>query len=504
MKNSCFIGIDIGHTNCKAIAVTPSGKVLAKSVSPIPIISSCSGQYEQSPNIVWASVINVVSSVVDRLKRDNNPTILAISIGSYRGALMLIDSSNKPVTNILTRLDSRDTNCLQKFANYYNLHNIYDITGQPCENYTLTKLMWVQENFPKIFEKGKRIITSPKDYLLFRITGEHITNETMAQSTLMYNQKDKKWDPALIKYAGISNSALPCVLDALTYIGTTGMEFESLTGLPSSTPLVMGSCDGVHSNLGVGAVKEGTAAVSLGSFVAVRCISERVLSTGHSFDRKIIPDLGVMTTLVRKNGGRVLSWVQTTLSEHRSINELDTLVSTLPRKWSGLISIPNFFGPVLASGSKDDMALFVGLRESDTAVSILKSIYEGISFGIKSSIQTFENDSYKISELFVGGGGANSIVWPQIISDITGITLNIPKETESSAIGASICAAVGSSYFDNLNEAATNIVQMADKVHPNFHTCREYKRIFDLVTNINVCFTSHYTKIHSLRNNMEQ
>lgn len=499
MKDICFIGVDIGHTNCKAIAVTPAGKVFAKSGELIPIISEETGQYEQEPEIVWRAVVETTATVVRELRRRGNVEISALSIGSYRGALMLLDSTGAPLTNILTRLDSRDAECVQKFTQYYNNRGVYDITGQPCENYTLAKLMWLKENAAEVFDKRSKLFTSPKEYILWRIMGEHITNESMAQSTLMYNQYSMRWDADLMRYGEVVPGSLPNVLDMLMPIGKTGEYFESLTGVPASTPLILGACDGVNSNLGVGAVRKGAAAVSLGSFVAVRCISDRMLSTGFKFDRKMLPSLGVMTTVIRKNGGRILNWIQDVMAHGMKMGDLDALSEKLPKGWSGLISVPNFNGPVLSCGREEDLPIILGLRESDSVGSIMKSIYEGISFGIKSYVQTFESDSFKINELFIGGGGAKSKVWPQIISDITGISGTLPKETEASAIGAAICAAVGSGYFDRIDLAVNCMVVTAGRVLPHETINSEYERIYELTKELNSSSEMFYARVSELR-----
>ena len=306
MTMKFVIGLDLGTTNCKALAVSAQGEVLASTESGYRLRSAGSGRVEQDPQEIWQGAQAALRAV---LGRTHGHDLAGVCLSGAMHSLLPVDGSGAPLALAITWADERAAGQAIKLRQEMDAFALYERTGCPLESiYYPAKLRWYREAAPEIFRAAARFV-GVKDWVCFHLTGAWLTDFGLASTTGLLDIHRLAWDAEALALGGIGEDRLPALVSPYAVAG--GVSRTALEGMLAGTPVIVGGSDGGLANLGAGAAGPGQAAVTVGTSGAIRRVLDRpqldpqvrtwcyVLDEGRWFAGGAI-----------NNGGLALQWVR--------------------------------------------------------------------------------------------------------------------------------------------------------------------------------------------------
>ena len=430
--------IDFGTSGCRSAIYNENLDMLCVSVEEYPLIVHSEAEIEQDANIWWekakATIKNVVSSSGINVKE-----IRSLSISSQGIAFVPIDRQGNTLSNAISWLDTRAQSETEEIEARYGMPEIYQRTGKRISGvYSLPKLIWFKNNCTEIYNAAWKILL-PLDYIQFKLSGRCVTDHTMAGGTMFYNVQTQQWDTEILDTYGLDVQKLPEIAWAGTTIGTISPDVAEELGLCKELVIVNGAQDQKCAALGAGASQE-VAAISLGTGTCLAQISSsprpdtKMRVPFFSYVREGQWDLeGVINT-----AGSAYSWFQRELGGQQSFDVLDAEAAG--------VHLPNsvLFYPYLSGVSSphwgEGTGTFTGLSLSSTTGHMARAVMEGIAYNIRENLDAMGEVCGKAKEIRLYGGGSKSLLWCQIIADITNIPVTRLCSSETALAGAAILA----------------------------------------------------------------
>lgn len=440
---NCFIGIDIGTTNIKAVVINNKGNVLNEFEQAHSIQSPKPGYSEQDPEIIVSSIFSVIKKSVEHL-----PTVAvlkSISFSSAMHSIMAVDKNGQPLTTLITWADTRAHSIATKLKDTTLGKSIYKKTGTPIHAMSpLCKIAWLQKEEPAIFNKASMFI-SAKEYLFFRLFNQYIIDYSIASATGLFNNETLDWEPEALLFAGIHYAQLSKPVPITTAYSGISKTYMGQLSLPADVLFIAGGSDGCMANLGSFAVNNNEAAITIGTSGAVRRMSTQKMSDNHQRSFQYLVD---EHTFVNggaiNNGGIALQWFLKNfygdVITHNNIDELLKEVEKIPAGAEGLIFLPYVFGERTPVWDAAATGAFVGIRSSHTRIHFLRAVLEGICFSLLQVLKVVEENNPVIDTIFASGGFIKSNVWVQMLSDILNKKILINSTVDASALGAAFVA----------------------------------------------------------------
>ncbi|WP_162205184.1 gluconokinase [Lacticaseibacillus thailandensis] len=312
----------------------------------------------------------------------------------------------------------------------------------------LAKLMWLHHRRPDLLQQAHYVL-GIKEYILARLTGQLVEDYSIASATGLMDVRSLSWYPAALSLAGVRLDQLPPLVD-------TGYQLHGLTpaavqatGLSPQVTVVVGASDGVLSNLGLGAINPGAAAINIGTSGAVRVMTDRPLVAPHHdlFTYYLAPHQWVVGGAT-SNGGNVLQWLQTALFPQlpgaaaqvgsTSTATLLRALANIPAGAAGLLFVPYLHGARAPLWDANARAAFHGLNAEHSRLHMARAALEGVAYNLKRVLATVINVTGPVTTVAAAGGFARSPLWCGILASVLDGPLAIPQGVDSSARGAAM------------------------------------------------------------------
>ena len=234
VREAVWIGVDVGTTGVRAMAYTAQGKSVAVRDAFYPLETPQYDRAEQNPQQIYDAAEEVIAGVVKDLQY-KLVTISGIALSSVMHSFIPQDEHFDLLGNMITWADSRSSNTVHRMEQDETCKQFYYRTGCPLHaSYPLAKIIWVKENQPEIFARMAHI-GSIKDYMFRLMTGEWVTDKSVASSSGLFNAFTETWDSEILDYVGIQEEQLPKVVST-TYSGKLVAGVAERLGLPVNTP----------------------------------------------------------------------------------------------------------------------------------------------------------------------------------------------------------------------------------------------------------------------------
>jgi xylulokinase len=421
----------------------------------------------------------VTRDVLQAAGVDSN-TVVAIGVCGFMHTPVGVDETGSVVAPVIVWNDPRgelQADALRRQAG----DRFREVTGDtPRHNHTVAKLRFLQEHFP---EASGRVSTwlLPKDYLRLRLTGKRGTDVSDALGTLLYDPTRDDWDPSLVELAGVRLETLPPVGDSTEVSGTLGSTAAEALSLRPGIPVATGSADGYATLLGCNGSESGRTCLYLGTSA---WITHFVADPGCDPRKKIAPAPGgyhVWVGAISCAGGS-LSWLRTLLGADR-IDELITEAEESGEGARGLVFLPHLAGERGPTYNPNARGSWIGLTLDHRRGDLARAVLEGVAFQLRRVLTATDAGQAIVDACLVGGGAASG-AWGQLISDVTGLTLEVPEVIEASALGAAICAGVSVGVLEDVRSASQLLIRMARKHSPDPLRAARYQRAYDAYVRI--------------------
>ena len=422
----------------------------------------------------------------------NGNDIVALSATSMREGIVLYDKEGEAlwgVANVDARAD-KEVRFLKE--NYEDIEEaFYETSGQTFALGALPRILWLKNNRPELYEKVASI-SMIGDWILAKLSDIIATDPSNGGTTGIYSLKDRSWDASMAEKIGLKSDIFPPSLEPGTVVGNVTVNTAALTGLSTSTKVVMGGGDVQLGAAGLGVVKEGQVAILGGSFwqQVVNIKSDTVPPE----DMSVRVNPHVIKGLSQAEGitffsGLIMRWFRDAFCELEKQEAIDrgidpyTILEEKAKKIPvGSYGILPIFSDSMKYGKWYHAApAFINLSiDPDVCnkASMFRSLQENaciVSAINLEKIKAFSN--LEFDEIVFAGGASKGELWCQILADVTGCKIKVPKVTEATALGAAMAAGVGAEVYESISKAAEGLVKWDRAYLPNSENFHLYSRI---------------------------
>jgi gluconokinase len=380
------------------------------------------------------------------------------------------------LTRVITWADTRAADEAERLrAEHPELH---DRTGTPLHPMApLPKLVWLRAHEPETFA-AVRHWGGLKELVVERLTGAWAVDHSCASGTGLLDLERLDWDAEALALAGVEADRLGTLVATTDAFELTAQAAEA-TGLTAATPVVVGGGDGPLANLGVGAVRPGVAACSIGTSGALRLVVERpaVDPRRRVFCYALVPERWVVGGAIN-NGGVVLQWAGEALAPDlgdgpEAAEALLDLAAHAPAGSAGLLMLPYLLSERAPHWSPLPRGAYVGLTRHHRREHLVRAALEGVCHQLALVLQSMRDAGNEVREVRATGGFARSPLWRQILADALGVEIGFPAGHEGSAFGAALLGMQALGLVESIDVAA-DLVRIDDVVEPDADAAAVY------------------------------
>jgi xylulokinase len=443
---------DLGTSGDKATLFTTDGEMIQSETASYKTLYPQDNWAEQNPEDWWVAICEATRALI---KNIDPGSIEAVSFSGQMMGCLCVDQKGNPLRNSIIYCDSRGVQEAETLLKTIEPEDFYQIVGHRISAvYSLEKLLWVKHNQPEIYKNTYKMLNA-KDYIVYKLTGEFVTDQSDASGTNAYDLEKGDWSDRILEMAEIERNKLPEIHPSIDVVGTITKEAEKETGLKFGTPVVIGAGDGSACVVGVGCIKPGSAYTYLGSSAWMGTTTTqplldekmRTMTWAHA-----IPGLYHATGSMQ-TAGTCFQWLkdeickwETEKAEGSTKGPFDLINAEITQSVpgsNGIIFLPYLMGERSPHWNPNAKGAFIGIKLTSKRADILRSVLEGVTFNLKLILDIFKS-KISVDQMGLVGGGARSEVWTQIMADIYELELSIPNYLEeATSIGAAIIGGVG-------------------------------------------------------------
>ncbi|MBN1942324.1 MAG: xylulokinase [Phycisphaerae bacterium] len=486
-----FLGIDVGTSGTKALVMNAKGKVLATATAEHPIYSPHPGWSEQKPEEWWDSVRHATRAVVKKSKV-KPASIAALGLSGQMHGLVITDGAGRPLRPSLIWNDQRtapQAAAIEKKVG--GRSRLIALVGNAAmTSFTLTKLLWVRQHEPRIYDRIRHLLL-PKDYIRLKLTGEYIGEVSDMSGTLMLDQKQRTWSKQIISTFQLDASILPPVVESHEVTGRLTETAAKALGLKPGVIVVGGGGDQPIGAVGNGVVRDGLVSATMGTSGVVYTHSGKYRvdpqSRINTFCSCVAGEWCMFGCVLAAGGS--FQWLRNTLgaaevaeAKRKKVDPYELLTAAAaeaPAGCEGVYWLPYLTGERTPHPDPNARAGWIGVNSRTGRNELIRAVMEGATFAMGDVVDLMRARGVKISQVRLSGGGARSAFWRQMQADIYGSTCATINSAEGPAYGASLLAAVGAGEYRDIRQACAAAVKVVRTVKPNPRTKRLYRNLHD-------------------------
>ncbi|TCW41467.1 gluconokinase [Laceyella sacchari] len=501
--SSYMLGVDIGTTSTKAVLFSEQGEVIQQENIGYPLYTPDIFTAEQDPDQIFQAVVQAMTNV---LKPHSDKKLSFVSFSSAMHSVIAMDEDDQPLTPLITWADNRSETWAQKIKNELNGHEVYKRTGTPIHPMSpLSKIAWLVHEHPEIATKTKKYI-GIKEYIFKKFFDCYVVDYSLASCMGMMNLHTLDWDEEALAIAGITRSQLSEIVPTTKIFRDCHPQLAKQIGIDPQTPFIIGASDGVLSNLGVNAIRQGEIAVTIGTSGAIRTIIDKPQtdSKGRIFCYALTDKHWVIGGPVN-NGGMVLRWIRDEFASSEietakrlGIDPYDVLTKIAERVRpgsDGLLFHPYLAGERAPLWNPDVRGSFFGLTMSHKKEHMIRAALEGVIYNLYTVfLALIECMEGPVTRIQATGGFARSEIWRQMMADIFESEVVVPENHESSCLGACILGLYATGKSDTF-EVVSEMVGDTYKHTPKAEAVQEYRKLLPIFIDISRKLEEEYVSI---------
>lgn len=488
-----LLGIDIGTTATKVIAIDTHGNLISEASQPATLHTPFAGWAEENPIEWWNNLCIAVPECLEKGNIHPNQ-IAAIGVSGMVPTIILVDREGNPLRNSIQQNDARSHAEIAYFKSIIDPNEVFQRTGSAITQQSVgPKLFWIARNEPQLLQKTLWVMGS-YDYINFRLTGVPVLERNWALESGLFDLKAEDWIDELLSLAKIERNQLPPVRSPSDVVGQVTPEAARQTGLINGIPVVAGSADHVASAFSVGIKDNGDLLVKLGGAGDILYSLDRLEIDPRLFiDYHVIPGLYLLNGCMASSGS-IIKWFRNNFAPQMEYWELDEEAELIAPGADGLLVLPYFIGEKTPIFDPLARGLICGLTLQHNRAHVYRAILEGISFGFYHHLQVLTERGFTVNRVRVANGGARSQLWRQITSDVIGHSLEEVANHPGSSLGSAFIAGMGVKVFENWGEIE-KYIRVATTTYPDLSKHAKYREIFNLYRQLYESNKKHFVDI---------
>ncbi len=471
MSGDLFLGLDVGSSSTKAVLVDAGGAVVADARLEHGISRPRPGWAEQdAERDWWGDVAQVCRSVLE----GRAGQVRAVAVSALGPCVLPADDDGRPLRPaILYGIDSRASDEVERLTEELGADEILARCGSRLSSQSVgPKLRWLVEEEPRVWAATRRVFGA-SSYLISRLTGDYVLDHHSASHWApLYDVHTNAWIEDWVDRV-VPGLTLPRLVWPQEQCGTVSAEAAAATGLPEGIPVAGGSidswCEVVASGLrgpGEGLLVYGTSMFLIEVDSPARADARLWTTVGFT------PGSTNLAAGVA-SAGALTSWLRD-LSGETPYEALYGEAAAAGLGAGGLLALPYFAGERTPLFDPDLRGAILGLTVAHGRGHLFRALLEAAAFAVRQNLETMREAGATVAHLRSSGGGAGGALWPQIVSDVTGLEQEVREGPSRAGVGAALLAAVAVGAA-NLE---TTWPQPAALVVPDPRSARLYDEVY--------------------------
>jgi xylulokinase len=453
---TALVGLDVGTTGVKAVAVSPEGTVLESAEHGYPLSTPHPGWSEQDPEDWWRAAEAALAEV------SAGREVAGVGLSGQMHGLVALDGGDRVVRPAILWNDQRTAAECAEIEETIGLERLIELTGnRALPGFTAPKLLWLRRHEPDAYAAIARICL-PKDYVRLRLAGSFAIDAADASGTLLLDVSGRRWCDEVLDALDVPQAWLPPVLESPEPSGSVA------SGPLSGVAVAAGAGDCAAAALGVGVDHPGPASIVLGTsgvvFAALPGYRADEQARVHVFCHAVPGAWHAMGVMLSAAGS--LQWLHDTIAPDTPFDALAAEAEVWGPGAEGLLFLPYLQGERTPHADPDARGAFTGLQLRHDRGALVRAVLEGVAFGLRDSLELLRALGVGVSSARVSGGGARSELWLRICASVLGVPIERTVVEEGSAFGAALLGGVAGGVFGDVHEAVASTVRVRDVVEP--------------------------------------
>ncbi len=471
MNRQAYVGLDLGSSSIKVVALDEGGVCVAEAKRPISIRTGPGGVAEQDPG-TWHELAGQALRELSRSLAGQSIQVAAAAATGQMNGPVLLDRRGRAAGPVQMWCDSRCGLQCRILEERVEKAQLLETTGHAsATGYTAPKLLWLAKHRPEQLEKATHLVF-PKDFATRSLTGEIVTDYSDASNSLFLDIHRGEWAEPILRSLDVRLPQLPPLACSAQVIGAVSEEGAAWSGLARGTPVAAGAGDSICAALGAGLRDPSLLQIVVGSAGNVNCVLAEPLidararvHTGYFVDTD-----HWICSAVQQSAGASLRWWS-------DVTGID--VATLVDEIELNERASAFFAPYL-SGERtphldpDVRGAFLNLNQHASRADLTRAILEGVAFSFKDAFEVFQELGVKPARAAVSGGGGQSAAWCRIMAAVLGLPL-VTGAADTTARGAAMLAACAAGRFESWHQAIDAWSELGDKIEADPKMAEHYR-----------------------------
>jgi xylulokinase len=438
-----LVGLDVGTSGVKALAVSAAGEIVGRAEHGYPLSTPRPGWAEQDPDD-WVRATE--RALADLGCPVQTAAGGAVGFSGQMHGLVCLDERGNVLRPAILWNDGRTGAQCAEIERRVGVERLLELTGnRALAGFTAPKLLWLREHEPDVYARIRYILL-PKDYVRYRLTGERLIDVADASGTLLFDVANRRWSDEVLEALELPREWLPPV----------GESTE-----------VAGAGDQAAGALGVGVDRPGPLSVVLGTsgvvFAALPAYRHDPAGRLHAFCHAVPGTWHAMGVMLSAAGS--LQWLANALGV-----PVDVLVAEAAA-WEpgveGLLFQPYLAGERTPHPDPDARGAFVGLTLRHDRGALARAVLEGVAYGLRDSLDLLRELGVAAEVGRVSGGGGRSELWLRIVASALDLPLERTAVDEGAAFGAALLGGVAGGVFADAHAAVEACVSTHGRVEPD-------------------------------------
>lgn len=465
-----ILAIDLGTTNWKVVIYNSEGTLIDILRTPTITHRDSAGNSFYIPSELWECTSKLCREILNK----NNVEISAVSVTSVAESVVGVDKNGNDVGDIIAWFDSRAIEQIDEIKEHFSDEEIYRITGLDMNPvFSLPKILWIRKNRPIEYEGAIKWLQIA-DYINFKLSGEFVTDYTLASRTLAFDLAEKDWSTKILAAVKVPISIMPAIVESGTVIGRISSKISRQTGITEGATVVVAGHDHPCASLATSVLTENSILDSSGtaeSFINVTkpnqdiCIEYSGQRTCRFLEKNRYALWGGIIS-----SGRSFDWAMATYAPQNQ--ERDTVlkrVSETKGMAAGLLYYPHLRGSGAPYWNPRARGAFLGISDQFCGDNFIRSVIEGLCMQARVIVEMEQRiTGCDAKRVCVVGGSSNNLLWQSIKADVLQKEIELSDNPEATSFGAAMLGAIGIGEYSGIDEVSQLMCRDNRVIYPDF------------------------------------
>jgi xylulokinase len=477
-----LLGLDYGTGGAKAALVNAdNGSVAGYAFEEYPILTPKPSWSEHDAVRYWDTACRLIKKVISEAGVSARE-IKGVAVSSALPSLVMVDRSGRALANAYNLMDKRATSIVQDLKEQIGEDRIFEVSKNRLDDHpSIVNLLWEKRNRPEIFAQIDKALTID-GFVTMKLTGKATCHYSGAAFYgVAYDLLKREFDQNLLEEISLPASLFPDLYTCDEIVGEVTSWAASETGLAVGTPVAAGQVDCNAGWVGAGSISDGDIQMNLGT-----CGNFGIIHSQPVFHKSMIAfnyttdsqDKHVFITVpTTTTGGQLIRYMRDqffiaeTEKEKAAGRDIYDLMNqeaaVTPNGAEGLIVLPYLMGERTPIWDVNARGTIFGLSLNHTRGHVIRAMMESVAYALYDSFQLIAETGQKINTpIVLNEGGAKSILWRQIITDVFNIPTVLVKRRTGAPFGDALLAGVATGIFDSFS-VAKGWTEYIDRLEPN-------------------------------------